>query len=443
MARPGRTLRGGLTPARAGNTPSQPPAWRRRPAHPRTGGETPWVGALPQPCLGLTPARAGNTHGPRTTYSATGAHPRTGGEHRNRADRETVAKGSPPHGRGTPRAGRRDDPERGLTPARAGNTCGCPGSSAARRAHPRTGGEHHDIRHTLVMSSGSPPHGRGTHSAHRPADGRRGLTPARAGNTRAIWRSCPPRRAHPRTGGEHPWGPYDKRSPAGSPPHGRGTPRVLAPPRRASGLTPARAGNTARRARTRPGSWAHPRTGGEHDDISLTSGLVWFGSPPHGRGTQRPDLHRRQRPGLTPARAGNTSGSDGGQGSARAHPRTGGEHSSGSERRVSVRGSPPHGRGTPRGDRLGRGLRRLTPARAGNTTRPEAGRHLKRAHPRTGGEHNNKTLQTAVIQGSPPHGRGTPSANSWFRRVQPKLAALLDCQDALPAATPTGGRPSR
>ena len=400
----------GLTPARAGNTRSAAGRAGPRRAHPRTGGEH--GGLYGRNCAhlgspphgrgtrvlhrrrvgrgGLTPARAGNTPPRSPTPCAAWAHPRTGGEHPDVPPTRVTAGGSPPHGRGTRRGARRATSGRGLTPARAGNTFATIPSSRSHMAHPRTGGEHRRSPRPPTAQRGSPPHGRGTRARSAVRGGRGGLTPARAGNTATPRATTPPGRAHPRTGGEHPECHIDRRWTSGSPPHGRGTQTAHRgdPPRQR--LTPARAGNTASVGLSGAGCGAHPRTGGEHGCDLPTRGLG-PGSPPHGRGTPgpvRPDHHVQ---GLTPARAGNTRTGNGRPILCKAHPRTGGEHPSDLDPDAASYGSPPHGRGTRRrAGRRGRD-RRLTPARAGNTTRglgPFCWGH-----------------------GSPPHGRGTPAAH--------------------------------
>ena len=254
-----------LTPAWAGNT-----CWSRsRPvpaqAHPRMGGEhhsirrgavhdlgspphgrgTPPFVPGPGVGLGLTPAWAGNTG--RWSWCV------------------CPFGGSPPHGRGTP-------------------TCAPPGC-APRTAHPRMGGEHAHRELIAWPARGSPPHGRGTPLV---AAGERrlvGLTPAWAGNTRLSRCRRGSGRAHPRMGGEHGGTPCPTMTTSGSPPHGRGThgdPRCERCP---FGLTPAWAGNTRPATTGSRWRWAHPRMGGEHPGSYSRSPLI-RGSPPHGRGTQ-------------------------------------------------------------------------------------------------------------------------------------------------------------
>ena len=152
----------------------------------------------------------------------------------------------------------------GLIPARAGNTHGRLEYGAYRRAHPRSRGEHVRRISSARVCLGSSPLARGTPGMPRCQSPRRGLIPARAGNTSiyviyagSLW-------AHPRSRGEHqPLTVYVYTRP-GSSPLARGTP----PPRvmggASNGLIPARAGNTSRRTAHRASGWAHPRSRGEH-----------------------------------------------------------------------------------------------------------------------------------------------------------------------------------
>ncbi len=461
------TAAAGLTPARAGNTAGRCARSWRTWAHPRTGGEhaMPIRVSIPQsgsPPHGrgtlvhhlgigqvgrLTPARAGNTSPRGGATWPTTAHPRTGGEHSGLPQHGGLKTGSPPHGRGTLRRVGLLHARQRLTPARAGNTICTTPASGAWPAHPRTGGEHKIDVWPGIGPGGSPPHGRGTRHQGVERRGLPRLTPARAGNTAdSLWRSprgwahprtggehriaspssasrngSPPHGrgtrhggcdkwqtvlAHPRTGGEHQLLAHRSVGAAGSPPHGRGTPKPW-PQRRASGgLTPARAGNTTWPTRSAGGSPAHPRTGGEHDGAWDYDRII-TGSPPHGRGTLPLDGARAGRPGLTPARAGNTWRSTGCGPSPTAHPRTGGEHGLVNRRERTIPGSPPHGRGTHLRCGCRNRLGGLTPARAGNTSTTCWTAWTRAAHPRTGGEHLPVVTAALSLTGSPPHGRGT------------------------------------
>ena len=354
----------------------------------------------------LTPARAGNTIHDGVVLAGYRAHPRTGGEHRSDAEHRRRQRGSPPHGRGTLGWGRHLGPDGGLTPARAGNTASSPTCRPSRSAHPRTGGEHKWMVRMRRPVPGSPPHGRGTLGGAVAGGRDAGLTPARAGNTDGPAALSPCWAAHPRTGGEHQ--PVGRRGSGGmgSPPHGRGTRVAHGAHPQLQGLTPARAGNTTRPRRPPWHRWAHPRTGGEHRQ-QRSDGTAAEGSPPHGRGTRAHARPGRPAARLTPARAGNTQGRASWAGRARAHPRTGGEHKVGALDVGPTEGSPPHGRGTRHGLLSELPQTGLTPARAGNTSQASTTWCGDRAHPRTGGEHSSTGAARALTLGSPPHGRGT------------------------------------
>ena len=91
------------------------------------------------------------------------------------------------------------------------------------------------------------------------------------------------------------------------------------------GLIPARAGNTWPRQKTRAPARAHPRSRGEHVQTLDKLGDA-SGSSPLARGTLFQKVNEGRGVGLIPARAGNTSWSQSSSSSARAHPRSRGEH---------------------------------------------------------------------------------------------------------------------
>ena len=335
---------GGLTPARAGTTNWTTCRWTTSAAHPRTGGDHQQMSAVAGVCRGLTPARAGTTLICCLTARSTWAHPRTGGDHHGVTNTNPSIMGSPPHGRGPPAAGRREGVGHGLTPARAGTTYGSRSGSFSDWAHPRTGGDHASPSSVVSPSPGSPPHGRGPPSPAPVLPRPSGLTPARAGTTEQI----------------------------------------AAKTDRCGGLTPARAGTTARTLAV---------------DLQLSS-------PPHGRGPPHQPAGRGAGVGLTPARAGTTSTVGRPCLRQRAHPRTGGDHLIYPRVTTDGYGSPPHGRGPPRPSRRCPLRLRLTPARAGTTTRLTPTRRCQRAHPRTGGDHDTTLRRVTTQGGSPPHGRG-------------------------------------
>ena len=172
--------------------------------------------------------------------------------------------GSSPLARGTHNAVEPFSRCSGLIPARAGNTQSHLLPMMARRAHPRSRGEHLGLLLLFSNDLGSSPLARGTRvrmATHEPCTG---LIPARAGNTRRLRRLRGWMGAHPRSRGEHELTVSEVRTPPGSSPLARGTPEEMARTNPNGGLIPARAGNTLKLPPRLPPSWAHPRSRGEH-----------------------------------------------------------------------------------------------------------------------------------------------------------------------------------
>ena len=172
----------------------------------------------------------------------------------------------------------------------------------------------------------------------------------------------------------------------GSSPLARGTRTQELPVVTVAGLIPARAGNTRSSHGHHRVDGAHPRSRGEHRCASRCR-LVWLGSSPLARGTPPRPFFRARRPGLIPARAGNTPASIALMSELWAHPRSRGEHPKTEYIKVFILGSSPLARGTL--DSIGKfwnGIG-LIPARAGNTALSVVKYRENRAHPRSRGEH--------------------------------------------------------
>ena len=215
--------------------------------------------------------------------------------------------------------------ERGLIPARAGNTVYLASYVLAYWAHPRSRGDHAPVDAVGDGERGSSPLARGPHYNPIYRIQGKGLIPARAGTTKKRCESAPGSAAHPRSRGDHleklvlddpEWGS----SPLARGPHASGSPAE-----EAAGLIPARAGNTT----TWRQCWwrlrAHPRSRGEHE-LFLPLHLHLLGSSPLARGPRADGLADAALGGLIPARAGNTASSTSGLMGAGAHPRSRGEH---------------------------------------------------------------------------------------------------------------------
>ena len=152
----------------------------------------------------------------------------------------------------------------GLIPARAGNTDVSAGGCVAGGAHPRSRGEHGGGGGQVGVFRGSSPLARGTHSVRSDRTNPHGLIPARAGNTNSLCKVLQLTRAHPRSRGEHVVPLANVVKPVGSSPLARGT-RSRQPMKLSRrGLIPARAGNTSRGCCLTVTPRAHPRSRGEH-----------------------------------------------------------------------------------------------------------------------------------------------------------------------------------
>ena len=151
---------------------------------------------------------------------------------------------------------------------------------------------------------GSPPHMRGTAYCAWEKDISNRITPAHAGNSKALLRHSSIVKDHPRTCGEQRFAICIQQREAGSPPHMRGTERLFAIFLCTGRITPAHAGNRLCGLFFCDSDWDHPRTCGEQSDEMVLTVHRW-GSPPHMRGTAngvRPDF---DAPRITPAHAGN------------------------------------------------------------------------------------------------------------------------------------------
>ena len=200
---------------------------------------------------------------------------------------------------------------------------------------------------TRLVVWGSSPLARGPHTIPTRNLSRRGLIPARAGTTRNRARSRPMRWAHPRSRGDH----YE---PAGIVHRDEGSsPLARGPlPRGVSGfpfagLIPARAGTTPTRQKTHHGIGAHPRSRGDHlYRPAVYRGLG--GSSPLARGPRSEGPSRSTEAGLIPARAGTTAMQLGNSQTARAHPRSRGDHMLEATPEPGYVGSSPLARGPQR-----------------------------------------------------------------------------------------------
>ena len=276
------------------------------------------------------------------------------------------ARGSSPLARGPRHFSRLSGAIDGLIPARAGTTLRRLVHSGRGWAHPRSRGDHLPTTQQTRQLVGSSPLARGPPRPSRCIAVRSGLIPARAGTTSCA--KAPPAlaRAHPRSRGDHRACSHASRARLGSSPLARGPPRNIHTNDYGVGLIPARAGTTVKDGEVERAGEAHPRSRGDHSDSAGELHGV-RGSSPLARGP-RP---RCERPpchrGLIPARAGTTSSARRAHDIKRAHPRSRGDHGVDAWYAPGETGSSPLARGPHRGPQAHVHEAGLIPARAGTT----------------------------------------------------------------------------
>ena len=170
-------------------------------------------------------------------------------------------------------------------------------------------------------------------------------------------------------------------------------------------ITPALAGKSYVFGPFRPGSWDHPRVGGEKQ-IGGDNGLDKQGSPPRGRGKVDSLSRQLTGSGITPAWAGKSKEPLKICEKQEDHPRVGGEKLDLLAVVFSALGSPPRGRGKESSFRGCRPCLWITPAWAGKSESSSAIVERRGDHPRVGGEKLERAQHARAVQGSPPRGRG-------------------------------------
>ena len=168
------------------------------------------------------------------------------------------------------------------------------------------GGEKAKITPRLKRCRGSPPRGRGKVVRPDVVAKAAGITPAWAGKSKLALctPSCPT--DHPRAGREKNKELEGVWLPMGSPPRRRGKERSTALVGTPTRITPALAGKSYVFGPFRPGSWDHPRVGGEKQ-IGGDNGLDKQGSPPRGRGKGLRYIVKVPLIRITPAWAGKSA----------------------------------------------------------------------------------------------------------------------------------------
>ena len=153
----------------------------------------------------------------------------------------------------------------GITPAYAGKSRGCPAACILRRDHPRVCGEKALLCLSLQQILGSPPRMRGKAFPSIKTILLMRITPAYAGKRYRNARSGQYQRDHPRVCGEKAFMAFCRNCAVGSPPRMRGKGLHHRADRGGSGITPAYAGKSKRRALPALSPGDHPRMCGEKE----------------------------------------------------------------------------------------------------------------------------------------------------------------------------------
>ena len=191
----------------------------------------------------------------------------------------------------------------GITPAYAGKSrCNLP-STAPWKDHPRVCGEKPPLEETGNPVQGSPPRMRGKAILRSSPAQLVGITPAYAGKRSACSPPSPHSRDHPRVCGEK-WNKlHFGEDCQGSPPRVRGKGANITISGCAKGITPACAGKSRAVYFCVVAWWDHPRVCGEKLK-SFANAVELEGSPPRVRGKVNNGTSRNYGCRITPACAG-------------------------------------------------------------------------------------------------------------------------------------------
>ena len=416
-----------IIPALVGNTPTNLAAPPSAQDHPRSRGEYYGLGfstrspegssplsrgILPEPGahldqLGIIPALAGNTLPRHHRGGGERDHPRSRGEYAVSRPAGRKASGSSPLSRGIPSRRSRRIAEARIIPALAGNTSSPRPPAHGGTDHPRSRGEYWQAGSAKLHRTGSSPLSRGIHNGLGGFGIVDRIIPALAGNTRADAEAVRPGGDHPRSRGEYDDEAGDYIPHDGSSPLSRGIRPAPGRSRSGTGIIPALAGNTRRRAGRRSREPDHPRSRGEYRSV-LSARHCDHGSSPLSRGILVLRVQGGAVPGIIPALAGNTVSEIVASIRQPDHPRSRGEYPHEPEPVLSDVGSSPLSRGIrPRRPGRGYGLG-IIPALAGNTPPRRARTPAAGDHPRSRGEYERRNSPNGVRGGSSPLSRGIP-----------------------------------
>ena len=193
-----------------------------------------------------------------------------------------------------------------ITPAYAGKRLPSLLFLALHRDHPRVCGEKTGTAWRWLMVTGSPPRMRGKVLHYPRQSSKKGITPACAGKRHWQYRAATATRDHPRVCGEKRLRAAPSHPITGSPPRVWGKGQRLLAKNPEFGITPACAGKRMVFAGRKSRTWDHPRVCGEKGSSTFWS-RNHSGSPPRMRGKEEtvPEFYGLR--GITPACAGKST----------------------------------------------------------------------------------------------------------------------------------------
>ena len=401
----GRVALGRIIPARAGQTVALLSAANAPPDHPRACGanhsdpRSPRVHSGSSPrvrgkhvscftmrdCLRIIPARAGQTYVVMNTTGVDPDHPRACGANADNGQTVATRNGSSPRVRGKLARSAQVGHGVRIIPARAGQTHARHAPARTSPDHPRACGANVRGARYAVLRDGSSPRVRGKPGGDPPVGHQLRIIPARAGQTPACSHCRRTFPDHPRACGANSNSVSE---------YGKGG-RII----------PARAGQTLRPDDVAGPDADHPRACGANLPCEQ-SHEVTAGSSPRVRGKRRasaPSLYSRR---IIPARAGQT-------GLMARHPLHRPDHPRACGANEPILppchvqiGSSPRVRGKLLQHVPAHAVRRIIPARAGQTCRYIIVFLTVSDHPRACGANCAVLAAVAVAAGSSPRVRG-------------------------------------
>ncbi len=291
------------------------------------------------------------------------------------------------------------------TPAGAGTTTSGPAPTRTCASYPRGRGDDTRAGAEIKKDQELPPRARGRRVGAGGEGGDAGATPAGAGTTSPQPSERRRTRSYPRgRGDDRVWGfPGDLQQEL--PPRARGRQHAVVPAGGVVGATPAGAGTTPRRSRSRRRPRSYPRGRGD-DALRLIEAEEAKELPPRARGRpERVGLFARDL-GATPAGAGTTRAGGNPRSARGSYPRGRGDDRQPLLNLLKLDELPPRARGRHAHHVIRALRRRATPAGAGTTTRPPSPAATPWSYPRGRGDDENLHVRARGQGELPPRARG-------------------------------------